>query len=127
VSFNRAKLEMPLSRTEKEKRAAWAGGEKHLCLAKGDRVVVIEGPYKGQIAPIQTIKKDTMSVTLQNAAMVSPHNPAILTLLDRAYCCASVTGQYHDPRRHRPEGTRKRVNDTLQHTHLGHPPRAPRT
>jgi large subunit ribosomal protein L24 len=56
---------------EKAAIAAWAGGVERLCLAEGDRVVVIEGPWKGKIAPISNIYKDSLTVTLKHGADVS--------------------------------------------------------
>ncbi|KAL2139532.1 hypothetical protein VTI28DRAFT_5068 [Corynascus sepedonium] len=64
ISPERAMLQQELSDEQKEARAAWAGGSKYLCLAPGDRVVVTEGPYKGQIAKINQIKKSSMAVEL---------------------------------------------------------------
>ncbi len=51
-------------------RCQWAGGKEHLCLAEGDRVVIMEGPLKGRIGPIRTINKDSGTVQLEEVAKV---------------------------------------------------------
>ncbi|KAH7319666.1 KOW motif-containing protein [Stachybotrys elegans] len=47
-----------------EKRCAWAGGVKELCLVPNDRVVILEGPDKGKIDRIRAVNIETGSVTL---------------------------------------------------------------
>ena len=64
ISPDRATLSPKLSDAQKEARGAWAGGSKLLCLAVGDRVVITEGAYKGQISTISSITKANMSVEL---------------------------------------------------------------
>ncbi|KAK0639255.1 hypothetical protein B0T16DRAFT_497380 [Cercophora newfieldiana] len=60
-----AQLDLPsMTDEQREARCAWAGGSKYLCLAVGDRVVVLDGPYKGKISPITQIHKENMTVTL---------------------------------------------------------------
>ncbi|KAK0634999.1 hypothetical protein B0T17DRAFT_586642 [Bombardia bombarda] len=71
MSSHRARLATPLTPEQKKARCAWAGGEKYLCLAPGDRVVVTEGPFKGTIAPIAEIERDTMTLELKNELRVN--------------------------------------------------------
>jgi large subunit ribosomal protein L24 len=76
LASDRATLSPTLTDAKLEARAAWAGGTKLLCLARGDRVVVTEGPYKGQIAAISQIIKRSMSLELEgNVGLVRslPH------------------------------------------------------
>ncbi|KAI0513211.1 hypothetical protein F5B22DRAFT_612700 [Xylaria bambusicola] len=47
-------------------RCQWAGGAYQLCLAKGDRVVLLDGPDKGRIGTISEINEDTAEVTVQD-------------------------------------------------------------
>lgn len=73
IAPDRVSLTPKLSDAQKEARGAWAGGSKLLCLAVGDRVVVTEGPYKGQISAISSILKSNMTVELDgNVGIVSP-------------------------------------------------------
>jgi large subunit ribosomal protein L24 len=65
ISTDRATLTTPITDAQLDARCAWAGGSKLLCLARGDRVVVTEGPYKGQISTISLIIKTSMSVELE--------------------------------------------------------------
>lgn len=58
----------PLKPKDIERRCAWAGNPKRLCLAVGDRAVVIEGTMKGQIAAIKDIRPDEGTVTLEGVA-----------------------------------------------------------
>ena len=77
VAMERSTVKGVLSKEELDARTAWAGGIKFLNLAIGDRVVVIEGPYKGRIAPIKRIVKDSAQVLLDDTAiMVRPRSPA---------------------------------------------------
>ena len=46
-------------------RCAWAGGAKQLNLAKGDRVVIVDGPAKGKIDRIVQINLDIGTVKLE--------------------------------------------------------------
>lgn len=52
------------------KRCAWAGSPKQLNLAEGDRVVVLEGPDRGKIDTIKSIKADQGTVTLETCHRV---------------------------------------------------------
>lgn len=47
----------------------WAGGKDFLCLKVGDRVAIMEGPDKGQIAPINSIEEDKGHVVLGGELM----------------------------------------------------------
>lgn len=47
------------------KRCAWAGGVKQLCLAPGDRIVILDGPDKGKLDRIKAINAKHGSVTLE--------------------------------------------------------------
>lgn len=71
VAMERSTVKGVLSKEELDARTAWAGGIKFLNLAIGDRVVVIEGPYKGRIAPIKRIVKDSAQVLLDDTAIMS--------------------------------------------------------
>jgi large subunit ribosomal protein L24 len=72
ISTERALLQTKLTKEQQDARAAWAGGSQYLCLKVGDRVVITEGPYKGKISTIANLKKETMTVELDdNVAIVS--------------------------------------------------------
>ncbi|KAK3371699.1 hypothetical protein B0T24DRAFT_630131 [Lasiosphaeria ovina] len=75
ISAQQALLQLDITDEQREARAAWAGGTTNLCLAPGDRVVVIEGPYKGKIAAIDKIKRDIMALELVNALQVNTQIP----------------------------------------------------
>lgn len=47
----------------------WAGGKDFLSIKAGDRVAIMEGPDKGQIAPIKSIEEDTGHVVLDGELM----------------------------------------------------------
>lgn len=67
VSMDRATLmRLDMSKTELEARCAWAGGQEHLCIMPGDRVVVVEGALKGKIDKISAINLETGVVRLQD-------------------------------------------------------------
>ncbi|KAK4181103.1 hypothetical protein QBC36DRAFT_129004 [Triangularia setosa] len=66
ISVDRALLHSQLTPEQKEARCAWAGGSKNLCLAPGDRVVILEGPYKGKIVPIKNIRTNTMVLEMDD-------------------------------------------------------------
>jgi large subunit ribosomal protein L24 len=55
---------------EVEKRCAWAGGSKYLSIMPKDRVVVLEGPHKGQIDKISKINMDFGTLELENLSKV---------------------------------------------------------
>ncbi|KAH6848327.1 hypothetical protein B0I37DRAFT_161420 [Chaetomium sp. MPI-CAGE-AT-0009] len=84
LASDRATLSPTLSDAQLEARAAWAGGAKLLCLARGDRVVVTEGPYKGQIAAISQIIKRSMSLELEgNVGLTNVKIPPFLLQEDQ--------------------------------------------
>lgn len=69
ISVRRLRSEYsPLTDREIEARCAWAGTPKRLCLAVGDRMVVTEGPFKGQIGPIKELRLEEATVTLEGIA-----------------------------------------------------------
>lgn len=90
VAMERATVKGRLSKEELEARTAWAGGSKFLNLAIGDRVVVIEGPWKGRIAPIKKIVRDSAQVQLDDTAtmvcdlVLRPRQQPPLQLLTQA-------------------------------------------
>lgn len=49
---------------ELERRCGWAGGSKHLNLAPGDRVVILEGHDKGNIDTISSVSAASGTVEL---------------------------------------------------------------
>lgn len=55
-----------LSLTVRNARCQWAGGAYNLNLAKGDRVVLLDGPDKGRIGNIMRIDHDSAEVTIKN-------------------------------------------------------------
>jgi large subunit ribosomal protein L24 len=71
ISASRLRLSTKQTEKELEASAAWAGGLKHLCLAPGDRVVVMEGHFKGKIGEVEKIDKDTAGVILKDVGKVS--------------------------------------------------------
>lgn len=52
--------------TIRNARCQWAGGAYYLCLAKGDRVVLLEGPDKGRVGVVHDINKDTAELTVKD-------------------------------------------------------------
>ncbi|KAK0732590.1 hypothetical protein B0T21DRAFT_291198 [Apiosordaria backusii] len=78
ISVDRALLHSQLTPQQKEARCAWAGGAKSLCLAPGDRVVILEGPYKGKIVPIKSIKTNTMVLEMDEALKTNAKIPDYL-------------------------------------------------
>ena len=61
----------PLTPKDIENRCAWAGTPKRLCLAVGDRAVVMEGTMKGQIAAIKDVKPEEGIVTLEGIGRIN--------------------------------------------------------
>ncbi|GAP83824.1 putative kow domain-containing protein domain-containing protein [Rosellinia necatrix] len=53
-----------LSLALRNARCQWAGGAYYLCLAKGDRVVLLDGPDKGRIGRISTVNHATGELTI---------------------------------------------------------------
>lgn len=79
ISPEQAQLNNPLlTEEQKEARTAWAGGSKYLCIATGDRVVVLDGPYKGQISKIMDIREDNMTVSLSEDMLYNQSMPNYL-------------------------------------------------
>ncbi|KAK4146486.1 uncharacterized protein C8A04DRAFT_9772 [Dichotomopilus funicola] len=79
ISGERALLRQKATLAVKQARSAWAGGPLYLCLAVGDRVVVTEGAYKGHIAPIETLTKENMTVTLAgNVGLINTQLPSFV-------------------------------------------------
>ncbi|KAK0674465.1 hypothetical protein QBC41DRAFT_360887 [Cercophora samala] len=78
ISVDRALLHSQLTPEQKEARCAWAGGSKNLCLAPGDRVVILEGPYKGRIVPIKTIRTNTMVLEMEDELKTNVKIPEYL-------------------------------------------------
>jgi large subunit ribosomal protein L24 len=76
ISTERALLQTKLTREQRDARAAWAGGSEYLCLKEGDRVVITEGPYKGKISTIGNLKKETMTVELDDNVAIVSRQPA---------------------------------------------------
>ncbi|KAL1894529.1 hypothetical protein Sste5346_005764 [Sporothrix stenoceras] len=68
----------PITLREAEARCAWAGSPKTLCLAVGDRCVVIEGPFKGAIGPIKDIQTEHGTLTLEGVARTNITVPTSL-------------------------------------------------
>lgn len=66
----------PITPREAAARCAWAGSPKTLCLSKGDRAVVMEGPFKGSIGPIKEIRLEQATVTLEGVARTNTTIPA---------------------------------------------------
>ncbi|KIH91592.1 kow motif domain containing protein [Sporothrix brasiliensis 5110] len=63
---------------EANARCAWAGSAKTLCLAVGDRCVVVEGPFKGAIGPIKDIRAEQGTLTLEGVARTNITVPSSL-------------------------------------------------
>ncbi|KAK3397032.1 hypothetical protein B0T20DRAFT_357275 [Sordaria brevicollis] len=64
ISPARTMLMTQLSEEEKAARVAWCGSPKFLCIAEGDRVVVVEGHHKDLIGKITKIYLDEMTVEI---------------------------------------------------------------
>ncbi|KAK3345437.1 hypothetical protein B0H65DRAFT_206044 [Neurospora tetraspora] len=65
VSPTRALLENEVSEEERKARVAWCGSPKFVCIAPGDRVVVIEGHHKDLIGTIEKLNTRNMTVEIQ--------------------------------------------------------------
>ncbi|KAF7533216.1 hypothetical protein G7054_g7260 [Neopestalotiopsis clavispora] len=65
VSEARYQMSASLKEHQKEARCAWLGGHKNLNLVEGDRVVLLEGPDKGQIGKISNLQRDKMEVIVE--------------------------------------------------------------
>lgn len=71
IGPGRARSSYDLLEDDLEARCAWAGGSRHLCLTKGDRVAVVEGWLKGKIAVVKEVHKSVGAVDLGDIAKVS--------------------------------------------------------
>lgn len=61
----------PISPRGIKARCAWAGTPDFICLAQGDRVVVMEGPFKGNIGPIKELHIEQGTVVIEGVGRVS--------------------------------------------------------
>lgn len=69
---------MPLQPHELDERCRWAGGRHTLCLAPGDRVVVVQGRWKGQISHIKEIHMERAEVDLGEVGKIAIKIPVPL-------------------------------------------------
>ena len=60
------------------KRVAWAGTVNQLCLAPGDRVVIMAGHYKGKVDTIKSVDKRNGTVVLEKYMKVSSGSQCVL-------------------------------------------------
>jgi large subunit ribosomal protein L24 len=108
ISTERALLQTKITKEQREARAAWAGGAEYLCLKEGDRVVITEGPYKGKISTIGSLKKETMTVELDdNVAIVSRQ---LVARRPRLYYSAACSHIRNRPTCTSPNTCRKRTS-----------------
>ncbi|KAK5658599.1 hypothetical protein OQA88_1992 [Cercophora sp. LCS_1] len=75
ISADHASLQFTITKEQKDARSAWCGGSNFLCLAKGDRVVVLDGPFRGRITKIENIDKEHMTVDLGQDVVVNQTIP----------------------------------------------------
>ena len=80
ISADHASLQITLTKEQKEARAAWAGGHQYLCLAPGDRVAILDGPYKGKISKIKSIDKEFLTVNLGDDILVGTRASSLAVL-----------------------------------------------
>lgn len=66
ISPTRTMLETKISEEERKARVAWCGSPKFLCIAPGDRVVVVEGHHKDLIGTIEKLNTANMTVEIQS-------------------------------------------------------------
>lgn len=66
ISPTRTLLENVVSEEEKKARTAWCGSPKFLCVAPGDRVVILEGHYKDIIGTIEKLNTKNMTVEIKS-------------------------------------------------------------
>ncbi|KAH8888258.1 hypothetical protein GQ53DRAFT_261441 [Thozetella sp. PMI_491] len=78
VSASRFRQDYELTKAEKEARCKWAGGLQNICIAQGDRVVVLEGAYKNQIGEIEDINLQSACVSLKSHFVTNVTMPAFL-------------------------------------------------
>ncbi|KAI1809631.1 KOW domain-containing protein [Poronia punctata] len=67
-----------ISLAARNARCKWAGGAYHLCLAVGDRVVLLDGPDKGRIGEITSIDEYSAEVTVEGLNKSNVRIPAHL-------------------------------------------------
>ncbi|KAI0426309.1 hypothetical protein F5Y09DRAFT_319275 [Xylaria sp. FL1042] len=65
IGESRYSTNRELSLAMRNARCQWAGGAFYLCLAAGDRVVLLDGPDKGRIGEISEIRHDTAEVVVK--------------------------------------------------------------
>jgi large subunit ribosomal protein L24 len=65
ISPLRSQLMTERTKEAKEAMCAWAGGLTLLCLAQGDRVVVLEGSHKGKIGAITELDKEHATLQVE--------------------------------------------------------------
>lgn len=70
ISPDRVRMSIKLRPHEIEERCSWAGGPRFLCLARKDRVVILEGPEKGRISTITSINKENATIELESCLKV---------------------------------------------------------
>jgi len=63
-----------ISLAARNARCQWAGGAYRLCLAVGDRVVLLDGPDKGRIGEIVDINHDSAELTVDGLNKVGSSN-----------------------------------------------------
>jgi large subunit ribosomal protein L24 len=78
IDPQRANPDIELPQPFLEKRCAWAGGTRKLCLTKGDRVVILDGPDSGRIDTVEAIDMNNATVQLTNLHRVNVTVPAWL-------------------------------------------------
>ncbi|KAI6381064.1 hypothetical protein MCOR25_001362 [Pyricularia grisea] len=78
-----ALLDTVPSEQQLEERWAWAGGSKFPNLAVGDRVVVVEGPFKGQISTISEIDHNRGVLFLNEVGIINVRIPPFVEPLAR--------------------------------------------
>ncbi|KAK1830776.1 hypothetical protein QBC39DRAFT_103447 [Podospora conica] len=67
-----------LSEDQKRARVAWCGTPGFVCLEEGDRVVVLDGPFRNVISRIRKVNKDNMTVTLDQNTHVNQTLPEFI-------------------------------------------------
>ncbi|KAK4455039.1 hypothetical protein QBC34DRAFT_391398 [Podospora aff. communis PSN243] len=76
ITAEQANGDTPLITEEQlELRSAWAGGPKTLCLAVNDRVVILDGPYKGKLSKVKSINKKNMTAQLDEDILTNQTIP----------------------------------------------------
>ncbi|CAK7566001.1 MAG: hypothetical protein SEPTF4163_003932 [Sporothrix epigloea] len=70
----------PISPRGIKARCAWAGTPDFICLAQGDRVVVMEGPFKGNIGPIKELHIEQGTVVIEGVGRTNITVPSSLAM-----------------------------------------------